>query len=576
MFNGKSFYILIIIFIACGAIQVFADCESDWEDRPYPLDYAWAFSNWATVTPLSMDELSDVYVDINEDSPFGSAMYSLYTSLVTGMANCSGMSLLSVIIRKEKGHMGYCSPVGFYDGNRSNPTFYIDNSPEDTLLNKTIKKMQVKLLTYEFLNFLAELILDLQEHEDPEYAYDQAEYYLSEGDYPLLIMVNETFEAHTIVPYCCKMMSAGHYRMYVYDPNRPYIENRYYYTSGADTSIYYEGCRSFYDNDSNYVTIDNSYGTYKWNFDFGSSIWPGTSWWSVLCPLITVPYSLWKTAYNSPFMFGAEVASGFSSVIPGLSPFIDQFNALVMAGALPSQITDDEGHRFFKSEKNVQYYSDLEQDSDMKIPNMFFVPLPFKAGSEEQPRMFVIKDAGKNLNVDVYSKTGKYDFQVAGPMASLKLEGSGSPGSKGKIEINAISTTQQSYKIQPQAGQQSYNVKMDIFERQEKRVKTFEVSNLKISPGSPVEMAVTRAAVNEPYGLMVKSEKQQLSYDLKITQAEEGKKTSIEEKNIKVEPGVWQKQQPSEWKNLNKSKIETIEVKKTVPKKTLDNRQNVR
>ncbi|MBN1755128.1 hypothetical protein JW877_02840 [bacterium] len=571
----SNFKYFLIVFSMLFLTQSFlsADCESDWEDRPYPLDHGWAFTNWATVTPLSQDDLERVYIDINEGSPFGGALYTLYTSLVTGMANCSGMSLLSVIIRKEQGHMGFCNPIHFYDGNvshtgTSDPAdlmcSLIDCAPEDTMLAKVIKMMQAKLLTYEFLDFLAEIILDIKEVEDPEYAYEQAQYYLSEGDLPLLIMVSDNFEAHTIVPYCCQEVG-GKKRMYVYDPNRPYIDNK----TATSSTINYDNIRAFYDSSLNYVEVEKVSGTYYWNFQFGdTTVWPGNSWYSMLCPIITVPYSLWKTAYNSPFMFAAEVATSLTGVadmlFPGLGASIDIFCALAMAGASATQITDQEGRRFFTSDNNFHHYSDLERDSTKTIPNMFFFPMAFGNGPN-QPQMFIVRGAGANLNVGLYSQSGNYDFQVASPLTNFTLKGSGGKGGKDRIELGAISTGMQTFKIQPESGQKAYKVTLEILDRKEKSRKTFEITNLNISAGSPVTMAFTRGDEKGAEGMLIRSDVQKLQYDLTITKTEMGKKpVSIKQNAIQVDPGTWSKQAPKEWKNLKDSNIKIDDYKGSI------------
>src|SRR5258708_17959433 len=87
----------------------------------YAATSAWQFKNLKDPT-FSWDLYRDTFIGIppNEDplsSPFDVLFYeNLYKSKLSESGNCYGMSLLSLMILQNGGHLGYCAPIPQYSG----------------------------------------------------------------------------------------------------------------------------------------------------------------------------------------------------------------------------------------------------------------------------------------------------------------------------------------------------------------------------------------------------------------------------------------------------------------------------
>src|SRR5947207_2722262 len=112
--NMKRFFIVIVVLIA---VKVSAQNE--------PEKYGWSFRNFGTPI-FYWDIFRNAMFAIPQDSsgltaPFDLLFYNeVFKEKLAGGAggggNCYGLSLLSIIMNKEGGHLGYCCPTNFYGG----------------------------------------------------------------------------------------------------------------------------------------------------------------------------------------------------------------------------------------------------------------------------------------------------------------------------------------------------------------------------------------------------------------------------------------------------------------------------
>ena len=112
------------------------------------------------------------------------------------------------------------------------------------------------------------------------------------------------------VPY--KVVDTGSKRyIYIHDSNK-WIPER----------------QDYYDSDSNYIEITKSNG--NWSY-----VWSSTETWGSPDGFIfATPMSVVKASSRNPLQLGG---------------ITDAMNHIFLTGASVSQITDDEGHKFYKS-----------------------------------------------------------------------------------------------------------------------------------------------------------------------------------------------------------------------------------
>jgi hypothetical protein len=142
----------------------------------------WRFHNFSDPT-LSWDIYRDTFIGIpaSEDpvaSPFDALFYEqVYKSKLAAPGNCFGMSLLSLMILQNGGHLGYCAPVTQYSGD-PNAT---GMGPSDPLLHRAINVMHGHQVNLPTLQFLLDVFTQ-HNNRDAQHAYDQFNYWQSRGD----------------------------------------------------------------------------------------------------------------------------------------------------------------------------------------------------------------------------------------------------------------------------------------------------------------------------------------------------------------------------------------------------------
>ncbi|MGD8786904.1 MAG: hypothetical protein PVJ60_05730, partial [Phycisphaerales bacterium] len=354
------------------------------------------FSNSSGDTVLPWEVYVRSFIGICADSseakvlcPLDYAFYKAYNAaFAVASGNCFGMSLLANIIYKEEGHMGFCKPIYTYSGGVDGPT--------SAKLCTVITVMQCHEWSHAGIMWMAEM-LKSSHIEDGNYAYEQVEYYLSMEDYPVITIVRGLdLVGHTLIPYRIEETSTKRY-IYIHDSNK-WLPDR----------------QNYYDSDSNYIEINKSNG--HWSY-----VWDSSETWGHPEGLIFVtPMSLVKPSSRNPLQLGC---------------LIDALNEIFLAGASVSQITDDEGHKFYKtSASSHKKFSDIENNPSLRMGNLVRMPLTSRkrpGRTKNAPEVyFAIGSEGKDLNFEITSTGKKYNFQMAGKGNIIKL--SAPAGSSGK------------------------------------------------------------------------------------------------------------------------------------------------
>lgn len=518
---------LIVVFLA---IPLYAGDE-------FVEEHCWKFRNTTyftdgggnTVLPWEIYIRS--FIGICPDSntakvlcPLDYAFYHTYNAaFAVASGNCFGMSLLANIIYKEEGHMGFCKPVYTYSGGVNGPT--------SAKLCTVITTMQCHEWSHAGIMWMAENITGTHA-KDPNYAYEQVEYYLSMGDLPVLTLVQDlSFVGHTLIPY--KVVEVGSKRyIYIHDSNK-------WYPNNAD----------YYDNDSNYIEIDK--GSDTWSY-----IWDATeTWGSPNGFIFATPMSIVKASSRNPLQLGG---------------ITDAMNHIFLTGANVSQITDDEGHKFYKtSASSHNRVADIEDNPSLKMKNVFRMPMisaPRRTRSSSKKKdapeiYFAIGSEGKNLNFEIASTGKKYKFEMAGKDNIIKLVAPGGPSGRDNFEVKKLSTDNQELKLSSKRGGAKFEVELHRSVPGADISRTFKVTNLTAPSSSPVKIRLAEGRD----ALLVKGEKSPFTCNLEITQVVDGKITKMPRKTLNVSGKEWQQITPSNWNKLNNSTIKVNKLQMQMP-----------
>jgi hypothetical protein len=369
---------------------------------------------------------------------------------------------------------------------------------------------------------------------DPNYAYDQIAYYLSMGDLPVVTIVrDEGLVGHTLIPYRLEERGGKRY-IYIYDSNK-----------------WYPNRAKYYDNDSNYIEITPS--TDNWSYKFDDT----DTWGSAINSYIfATPMSIVKAASRNPLQLGGVT---------------DALNEIFLPGASISQVTDDEGHKFYKtSASSHNKLSDIEDNPSLGMGNLIRMPTSFAAKGVRKiakkrgnpPEIyFAIGSRGKNLNFEIASTGKKYKFEMAGKDNIIKLSSLSGSSGRDNFEIKKLSTDNQELRLSSKRGAAKFEVELNRNVPGKDISRIFKVTNLTAPSSSPVKLRLSEGRD----ALLVMGEKDPVSCNLEITQIVKGKVTKMPSKSINVSGKEWQQVAPDNWNKLNSATIKVNKLGAQMP-----------
>ncbi len=468
-------------------------------------DYArlngWDFDNWSTGT-ATWDLFKRTFIGVRDDDLMDVAHWELYDPNVTGKGHCFGMCLLSLAILKEDGHMGFCKPPYIYDGTEG---------PDDPELDTAITILHGHQFGHTMINWMTERIMS-GELTNGKTAYDDVEYYLSMDDPPIISIIVGEGSGHAMVPYRCEEISSSEWRIYVYDPNRPY----------RVTSDYY-------DLDSNYIKIEAAGPHYEWAFEMdGGTMWEGDNSGIFKTFIFAYPFSEVLQPQRNPFELGAV---------------LEDLNEVFVGGdARITQLSNDKGERLYKSGIHDPA-AELEDHPEKRINNV--IAFPFVGGGDGNPDAYIVKEHTDNdLKIDVESTGECYRFFLTGNGRLIKVEArSGLPGND-VINIRSINTAREELTVVSERGQVQLTIELLRPGQTLDETRTYRICDLWVSKAAPVSVRMTE----DGDALMVKS-MSPVQCDVEIVKSTDDGKQRLEQKEIVLSTS-WQKLTPTDWNNL--------------------------
>ncbi len=527
--------LIFLLIMVCYVISLTAQYQ--------PEPDGWSFYNYLMTT--DEDELWDLYsmafLGIAEEKSEASVDDELFFDLVIsnygGHASCFGMSLLSLICYREGGHLGVCSPVFEYEGSVVKDASNHYTGPDLDIVRQSISIMHLRQLSLPMIDKLIGLFNN-HDWSDPLYAYNQIEPSIGSYDYPLLSFMPSSFqaieelgpekEAHTVVPYACEDTGST-YRIYIYDPNKPYNVEAEFYDTPTRT---------------NYLEIDKSGANHEWkypaDYDGTNYGWEGSS----LGPWTFIATNISDAKYKTTH----PLSAGYLT---------DKLGTLIFAGGgSASQIKDEEGKQFYSYSGGSM---EIEKDPARKTNNI--IRWPFFHGDDQASELYFVKDPnGKDYTIEIEAKSQPYECTFLQGGDEIKLKVGSVRGGSDKLAIKKIGTSNQEVELSSRRKLEQVSLEIGVKLPNKEAKRYFKVSKLDIEKDAPVRMKLSAAKD----AMEVKSEIRKINYQLDLKQVEKGNVIEMAPQQMMVEPGTIQKIKPLDWNNLKK---ETIQIMDHIIKK---------
>lgn len=503
----------------------------------------WSFFNYLMTD--DEDELWDLYsmafLGVAENKSNATYDDELFFDLVIknygGHASCFGMSLLSLICYREGGHLGVCGPVFPYEGAVvPNASGHYDG-PDIEIVRSSISIMHLRQLSLPMIDKLVDLFND-HDWSDPLFAYNNIKTSIASTDYPLLSFMPSSIaaiesmgsgaEAHTVVPYDYEDTGSS-YRIYIYDPNKPYNIVPEFYDTPTRT---------------NYLEIDKSGVTHEWKYpaDYNGTNygWEG----STMGPWTFIATSISDAKYKTTH----PLSAGYLT---------DKIGSLIFSGdGSASQIKDAEGKQFYSySGRNKE----IEKDPAKKTNNI--LRWPFFHGEGESNELYFMKEiSGNDYEIDIADKGNGYQCRFLHGEDQINLVIGNARSGTDKLRISKTGTSNQEIQLSSARDLAQVSLEITVHLPNKKSQRVFKLSKLDLIRNSPVKLKLSPARD----ALELESKKATINYQLDLKQISKNEIIKMAPQQMLIEPGKIQNIKPLNWKNLSK---ETIEIKERVKSK---------
>ena len=154
--------------------------------------YGWRLDNFKDAT-LPWEIYRETFIGIPPTrdvagSGFDVLFYDqIYQSELSKEGNCYGMSLMSLMMVKKGGHLGYCLPITQYSGDVfGNPS----TGPSDPGLKRAINIMHGHQVNVPTLQHILDII-GKNKNRDAKYAFESFQFYKLKND-PTLVSITKS------------------------------------------------------------------------------------------------------------------------------------------------------------------------------------------------------------------------------------------------------------------------------------------------------------------------------------------------------------------------------------------------
>jgi hypothetical protein len=476
----------------------------------------WHFNNFSDPT-YAWEIYRDTFIGIPPSyDPWSSAFDVLfydqvYKDKLSANGNCYGMSLLSLMIVKKGGHLGYCQPIPQYSGD-----IFGGSGPSDAALRRAINIMHGHQVNLPTLQWILDIIAQ-NKNRDGAFAYSVWQDTRLKNDLALVSItetVNPSDGGHTMVAYDAQDLGGGNRRIYVYDPNRNWAN------PGMDG-------RGWYQAGQNFIQINGSSWTFTMIGTLGT--WSGSP--ASGGNILITPASVTGPHSRSPASLGDQI---IGKVLTQL--------LLTGAAAKIEQVTDANGKRLFRP-------GTLEVDTDPSTGMLNMVPwIP----SDQLDRrrdlghmFFRLGGPASALTVQVRAGDAGYTLWTGGPRNQVMVK---SRGGRGADQITLLEPGAPNARIQIQGRRDAddYDVQFLQATAARDRVHLLRSSRLRIPNGDRVTLSTTASS----QALQIESHAGTIQYDLELQMSTRQGVETLVKRSITQQPGLVRTARPRDWSDL--------------------------
>jgi hypothetical protein len=514
------------IRIILGAVALITSSIPAGAQSDYAAKSAWQFNNFKCCPPMpppdptfSWELYRDSFIGIppTEDpvsSAFDVLFYQqIYKDKLAKDGNCYGMSLLSLMILKNGGHLGYCAPVSQYSGD-----IFGQTGPTDPMLMRAINIMHGHQVNLPTLQYMLDIIAS-HANRDGAFAYTRFTDLKLRQDLTLISItksLNPNDGGHTLVAYDAQDLGGGNKRIFVYDPNRTWAD---------------PASRTWYQTGQNYVQISGS----SWSFDLGTTgTWSGSP--ASGGNIIITPISITGPHSRTPASLGGAIIGKI-------------LNTLLLSGqsARIEQVTDANGKRLFKPGT-----FEVETDPSIGMKNMlpFFPSDQTRAGDNGGLILFQLGSSGGLLKVQVTGSESGYTLRSIGAQSQVIVTARGGRGTD-VISLHQIGSSEPRIRIENRRGTSEYDVRFIQATRPRELLHVLSSTRVRVPADAQVEFGVS----DRDRALSIYSSSATLQFDLELkTVTREGEK-SLARKGVALAPRTQQIVQPQNWLKLQDTEV---------------------
>lgn len=530
-------------------------------DREFdPKIDGWSFENWgegnwpvkgsfcngcalptghADACEFTWDLFRETYLLINPthdclEAPPDCAFYEIFKKCAS-QGNCGGLSLLALALYKYGGYMGFCSEASFYTGSKPSDASASSKKrrPDIPELHKAMNLLQARQFSAKgILNFVE--LFNSNNINDANAAYKKVSECLANGDFAVLSLANDAIgeAAHTVIPYKLDDhptgFPSGTKAMHIWDSNFPYDVNQSHY-AGNDKLLV---IRSSFD------------WTYAPNpSDPNCTVYSGAGggW------CFAVPMSLVLTKSRQPMAL--EIAAEALITLFATAP-----------GATISQISDEEGHRLYKTSADIHKSRlDFETDPNKRLKGVARWPWYGFAKGQELPGelYFMLRHPNdtspiitmiSGTNCRIIERIGKNVIEI---LTSSKKRAKDTFKTSGAIS-DAVSI-----EIKSTGKKRDISINHTLLSDKKGEWRRYTLEKMRL----PEKTKMTLTVEKEMSALVVSTEEEKVQFELNIQQRRLGKVMMKKSGKILTVPNKDLRIAPKKWETLSKSKLiqETLE-----------------
>ncbi len=439
--------------------------------QPAPQTLGWSFVNFTTPV-FSWDIYRNSMFGIPPDSsgvtaPFDLLFYNgAFKTALSANGNCYGLSLMSLVMNKDGGQLGYCCPTNFYGGSGT-------TGPTDPKLGRAINIMHGHQVTLACIQSFFDQVVS--GHSQLAHFGKDIIKATIDKEGPCIVSITKSFSpsdgGHSLIAYEVQDLGGGDFHIMVVDPNRIWAD-----------SLKLDQ-REFYTNGRNYIDVNGDNWSYKMAKTNGSAsvydLWQSGSHGHLTGLPVSIAGPTGRVPSSLGLAIGELLAKFFISDLEGGS------------GGTITQIRNSEGKCLFKP--GVQ---DIDWDQATGLRSM--VPF-FPSDAIGQNTKFPFElyfNMGAMPNAEIDFKTGtKGSFVATGDNTGYIKVTCRDANASARISVSGVGTSSPSLIIKKVSQLMICDIDILIATKQGEINRIFTLKDVEILPGesSQLEFAVTGA-----------------------------------------------------------------------------------